>query len=155
MFQKIGLNNLTGNVMVLIVDKKRSIGEAAREVGVPEHVLRFWEKEFSDYIQPVIGSGKRRYYYDNDIAILLTIKKYLYEKGYTIKGLNNLFRNNEVDLRSERNLQENFEEVTVRRTPPAVGSGTVDRSVIRGNIRYDLKSLKLKLNKFYEKLKEV
>jgi DNA-binding transcriptional MerR regulator len=140
--------------MALIVDKKRSIGEAAREVGVPEHVLRFWEKEFGDYIQPVIGSGKRRYYYDDDITILMTIKKYLYEKGYTIKGLNNLFKNNEVDLRSEKNIQENVEEKVVKHVS-STDNGIINNNVINGSIRYDLKSLKLKMNKFYEKLKEV
>ena len=78
-----------------MIDKKRSIGLAAKEIGVQEHVIRFWETQFTDIITPTIGAGGRRYYYNKDIDILLTIKKYLYEDGYTIKGLQNLLLKNQ------------------------------------------------------------
>lgn len=83
--------------MALIIDKKRSIGEAARELGIPEHVIRFWGAQFRDYIKPSLGAGKRRYFYDKDMKVLQTIKYYLYDRGYTIKGLNKLLE--------EENLQ--------------------------------------------------
>jgi DNA-binding transcriptional MerR regulator len=138
--------------MALIVDKKRSIGEAAREIGVPEHVLRFWEKEFVDYIKPSIGNGGRRYYYNDNITVLLTIKKYLYENGYTIKGLNNLFKNNRIDLLDKgvhiQNAQkENIGCDDINKTPPQQFSQN-------NNIKFDLRNLKYKLNNFYEKLKD-
>jgi DNA-binding transcriptional MerR regulator len=142
--------------MALTIDKKRSIGDAAKEVGVVEHVLRFWEKEFCEYIQPVLGAGGRRYYYNDDIAILLTIKKYLKEDGYTIKGLKNLFKNNEIDLRGGVNTRnETPKNVIIDREhkEPVVNANFNSGNM--GNIRYDLKNLKHKLNKFYEKLKEV
>ena len=33
--------------------------------------------DFVDVIKPSIGAGGRRYYYDDDIEVLLKIKKYL------------------------------------------------------------------------------
>ena len=56
-----------------VIDRKRSIGLASKEVGLDDHVLRFWEKEFPQ-IKPDIGKGARRYYFDKDIE---NIKRYL------------------------------------------------------------------------------
>lgn len=80
------------------IDKKRPIGSAAKEVGVQEHVIRFWESQFPNHIVPTIGLGGRRYYYDKDVEILLTIKDYLHNKGYTIKGLQSLLESGGFDL---------------------------------------------------------
>lgn len=74
---------------MLIKDSKRSIGQAAKEVGISETVIRYWETQFPDYIQPTVGLGGRRYYYNKDIKILINIKDFLYTQGYTIKGLQN------------------------------------------------------------------
>ena len=68
----------------------RTIGEAASELGVPQHVLRFWEVKFSQ-ISPVKRRGGRRYYRPKDIDLLLKIRKLLYDDGYTIKGVQKLF----------------------------------------------------------------
>lgn len=78
---------------------------AAKELGIQEHVIRFWETQFPNIITPTIGAGSRRYYYDRDIEILLKIKKYLYEDGYTIKGLQNLLSRNSI-FNEDRN--DNF-----------------------------------------------
>ena len=47
----------------------RSISEAADELGVPQHVLRFWETKFS-FIRPMKRAGGRRFYRPQDIAVL-------------------------------------------------------------------------------------
>ena len=75
------------------MDKKRSIGMASAELDIPTHVIRFWETQFPKLIKPKIGKGNRRYYYDKEMYILDLIKKYLYQEGYTIKGLQKLFLN--------------------------------------------------------------
>ena len=67
----------------------RTIGEAASELDVPQHVLRFWEAKFSQ-ITPVKRRGGRRYYRPKDIDLLLKIRKLLYQDGYTIKGVQKL-----------------------------------------------------------------
>ena len=67
-------------------DAFRTISEAADELGVPQHVLRFWETRFS-FIRPMKRAGGRRFYRPHDIEILAAIKTMLHGKGYSIKGV--------------------------------------------------------------------
>ena len=63
----------------------RTIGEAADAVGVPQHVLRFWETRF-EALQPLKRGGNRRYYRPADMALLHTIRAMLHDQGLTIRG---------------------------------------------------------------------
>lgn len=67
----------------------RTIGEAADELEVPAHVLRFWETKFPQ-LKPVKRSGGRRYYRPEDIRLLHRIRQWLYRDGYTIRGAQQL-----------------------------------------------------------------
>ncbi len=69
----------------------RTIGEVAEQLGLPQHVLRFWEKKFHQ-IKPVKRNGGRRYYRTGDIALLEEVRVLLHEQGYTIKGVQKLLR---------------------------------------------------------------
>ncbi len=69
----------------------RSISEAADALGVPQHVLRFWETKFS-FIRPMKRAGGRRFYRPLDIAVLAEVRRLLHEEGYTIKGVQKLHR---------------------------------------------------------------
>src|SRR5271167_4622431 len=69
----------------------RSISEAADALGVPQHVLRFWETKFS-FIRPMKRAGGRRFYRPLDIAVLAEVRRLLHEEGYTIKGVQRLHR---------------------------------------------------------------
>ena len=62
------------------------IGEAGNIVGVPNHVLRYWEKEFPS-LKPEKFTNKQRIYSKKDIKILLLIKLLLYEEKFSIEGL--------------------------------------------------------------------
>lgn len=63
----------------------RTISEAAEEIGVPAHVLRFWETRFSQ-LQPMKRAGGRRFYRPADMALLRQIKGLLHNQGMTIRG---------------------------------------------------------------------
>ncbi len=63
----------------------RTISEAADEIGVPAHVLRFWETRFS-MLQPLKRAGGRRYYRPVDMSLLRQIKVLLHDCGMTIRG---------------------------------------------------------------------
>lgn len=63
----------------------RTISEAADEIGVPAHVLRFWETRFS-MLQPLKRAGGRRYYRPVDMSLLRQIKALLHDDGMTIRG---------------------------------------------------------------------
>ncbi|MBD87256.1 MAG: MerR family transcriptional regulator [Rhodospirillaceae bacterium] len=69
----------------------RTISEVSRELDVPQHVLRFWETKFSQ-IRPMKRAGGRRYYRPEDVCILLGIREFLYDDGYTIRGVQKLIR---------------------------------------------------------------
>lgn len=69
----------------------RTISEAADELSVPQHVLRFWETKFS-FIRPMKRAGGRRFYRPSDIAVLRGVRRLLHDEGYTIKGVQRLHR---------------------------------------------------------------
>src|SRR5437868_7977521 len=69
----------------------RTISEAADELGVPQHVLRFWETKFS-FIRPMKRAGGRRFYRPQDISVLSGVRRLLHDEGYTIKGVQRLHR---------------------------------------------------------------
>ena len=69
----------------------RSISEAADELDLPQHVLRFWESRFHD-IRPMKRGGGRRYYRPDDINLLRGIRHLLYGEGYTIRGVQRILR---------------------------------------------------------------
>ena len=69
----------------------RTISEVAAELDVQQHVLRFWESKFPE-IKPLKCGGGRRYYRPEDVALLQRIRHLLYEEKYTIKGVQQMFR---------------------------------------------------------------
>jgi DNA-binding transcriptional MerR regulator len=73
----------------------RTISEAADELGVPQHVLRFWETKFS-FIRPMKRAGGRRFYRPQDLMVLKGVRALLHEDGYTIKGVQRLHKEHGV-----------------------------------------------------------
>lgn len=69
----------------------RTIAEVARELDLPQHVLRFWETKFPQ-IKPLKRRGGRRYYRPADVALLARVRGLLYQDGYTIRGVQKLLR---------------------------------------------------------------
>lgn len=61
------------------------IKEVCNLTGLKPHVLRYWEQEFKD-IKPVKSPRGQRLYKRKDLDTILTIKKLLYEKKFTIDG---------------------------------------------------------------------
>jgi DNA-binding transcriptional MerR regulator len=72
-------------------DAFRTISEAAEELDVPQHVLRFWESRFHE-IKPLKRGGNRRFYRPEDVDLLRGIRHLLYGEGYTIRGVQRLLR---------------------------------------------------------------
>jgi DNA-binding transcriptional MerR regulator len=72
-------------------DAFRTISEAAEELNVPQHVLRFWETRFAQ-IKPMKRAGGRRYYRPGDVELLKGIRGLLYTEGYTIRGVQKILK---------------------------------------------------------------
>ena len=64
----------------------KTIGEVSNQVKVETHILRSWEEHFVQ-IKPLKRKGGRRLYSENHISIIRTIKKMIYDEGYTVKGV--------------------------------------------------------------------
>jgi DNA-binding transcriptional MerR regulator len=67
----------------------RTIGEVADELGLPQHILRYWETRFPE-LRPLQRAGNRRYYRPEDVALATRINQLLNHEGYTVKGVQKL-----------------------------------------------------------------
>lgn len=62
-----------------------TISELATELGLPQHILRYWETRFPQ-LKPLQRSGNRRYYRPADVELARKIHKLLNVQGFTVKG---------------------------------------------------------------------
>ena len=69
----------------------RTIGELAGDLGVPQHILRYWETRFPQ-LRPLQRAGNRRYYRPADVDLARTIHRLLNSEGYTVRGVQKLLR---------------------------------------------------------------
>jgi DNA-binding transcriptional MerR regulator len=61
------------------------IGEVSRLTNLKPFVLRYWETEFP-MLEPVKSSSGHRLYRQEDVDMVLRIKRLLYDEGFTIAG---------------------------------------------------------------------
>ena len=74
----------------------RNIGEVSLELGVKKHVLRFWEAKFPQ-LKPMKRGGGRRLYRPSDVELLRGLHDLLQNKGYTIRGVQKILREDGVE----------------------------------------------------------
>ncbi|ETO91667.1 MAG: transcriptional regulator [Candidatus Xenolissoclinum pacificiensis L6] len=86
----------------------KTITEVARELGIKEYVLRYWETQFPQ-INPSRQKGKRLYDI-NDVKTIKTIQDLLHNQKYTIQGAKNfLYFENEQD--NDKNMLDVLAEL--------------------------------------------
>ncbi len=113
----------------------RTIGELAKELAVPQHILRYWETKFSQ-LKPLTRAGNRRYYRPDDVALARRIHDLLYRQGYTVKGVQKLLATKTSAPAAEG------QPAPVQPTPPAEASQPAHAPRI---ILDDLKQIRAKL----------
>jgi DNA-binding transcriptional MerR regulator len=69
----------------------KTIGELSVELGVAQHILRYWETKFPQ-LKPMQRAGNRRYYRPADVDLARRINRLLNEEGYTVRGVQKLLR---------------------------------------------------------------
>jgi DNA-binding transcriptional MerR regulator len=74
----------------------RTIGELSADLGVPQHILRYWETRFPQ-LRPLTRAGNRRYYRPEDVALVRRIHQALSHDGFTIKGVQKLLAGGPID----------------------------------------------------------
>ena len=120
--------------------KYKTIGEVARQLNLVDkksgqlqtHTIRYWETQFKQ-IKPTIMAGRRRYYSDKNIKILIFIKSLLREKGLTIYGVKKLL--------DEKNLESIDDSVNFGVYRPTNKSTKVIKEKLK-NISKIIKELK-------------
>jgi DNA-binding transcriptional MerR regulator len=68
-----------------------TIGELSQELGVAQHILRYWETRFPQ-LRPMQRAGNRRYYRPADVELVRKIDRLLNHEGYTVRGVQKLLR---------------------------------------------------------------
>ena len=68
-----------------------TIGELSQELGIPQHILRYWETRFPQ-LRPMQRAGNRRYYRPADVELARRIHRLLNQEGYTVRGVQKLLR---------------------------------------------------------------
>ena len=68
-----------------------TIGELSQELGVAQHILRYWETRFPQ-LRPMQRAGNRRYYRPADVELARKINRLLNQEGYTVRGVQKLLR---------------------------------------------------------------
>jgi len=84
-----------------------TIGELARELGVAQHILRYWESRFPQ-LRPLQRSGNRRYYRPRDVEIARQINRLLNVEGFTVRGAQRAL----ADARKARQATEPTPDLT-------------------------------------------
>lgn len=101
-----------------------SMGEVSNLTGLAPHVLRNWEKTYTQ-LSPRKNSAGNRAYTEDEVNLIFKIKELLEDKKYTSEGVKNVLNG---DL-------ESFEETE-----------------LSPDIKKDLSEMKLFLNQLLEKL---
>jgi DNA-binding transcriptional MerR regulator len=82
--------------MAKSIEAFRTISEVSDDLGIPKHVLRFWEAKFTQ-LKPMKRGGGRRYYRPEDLELLTGIHRLLHSAGYTIRGVQKILREQGVE----------------------------------------------------------
>jgi DNA-binding transcriptional MerR regulator len=73
-----------------------TIGELSQQLGVAQHILRYWESKFPQ-LRPMQRAGNRRYYRPADVELARRINRLLNEEGYTVRGVQKLLRDRNAE----------------------------------------------------------
>ncbi len=82
-----------------------SIGEVSKIAGVPAYLLRYWERFFSE-LNPARDTRDNRRYTNKDIAMVLTIKGLVYEKGYKLEKASQIVKGGTNDTEADERAEE-------------------------------------------------
>ena len=92
--------------------EKLTINQVSDILQVEASTIRFWEKEFEEYLKVDCTKGRRKRYTEENLELFSSIKELLYTEQYTIKGAK---RRLELDqaLTSALGIEQNFKDTVV------------------------------------------
>jgi DNA-binding transcriptional MerR regulator len=99
----------------------KTIGELSAELGVAQHILRYWETRFPE-LRPLQRAGNRRYYRPADVDLARRIHRLLNHEGYTVRGVQKVLR----DKTQNAETPDGDEAFAIPPAPPPVAAPTFD-----------------------------
>jgi DNA-binding transcriptional MerR regulator len=93
-----------------------TIGELSQELGVAQHILRYWETRFPQ-LRPMQRAGNRRYYRPADVDLVRRIDRLLNQEGYTVRGVQKVLREKGESGASELQLTPHLAAVAAASEP--------------------------------------
>ena len=103
-----------GSYKAIAMDKSLklyySIREVAEEMGIPEHTLRFWEKEIKQ-LKPKKTTGGTRQYTREDIELVKLIHHLVKEQGLTLKAAQARLKTSRKNVVSSQEIAERLKAV--------------------------------------------
>ncbi|WP_421774080.1 MerR family transcriptional regulator [Gracilimonas sp.] len=72
-----------------------SMGEVSKLTGLEPHVLRNWEKTYTE-LSPKKNSAGNRVYKEQELALIFKIKELLHDKKYSSEGVQEILRDGEI-----------------------------------------------------------
>ena len=100
----------------------KTIGELSEDLGVAQHILRYWESKFPQ-LRPLQRAGNRRYYRPADVELARTINRLLNRDGYTVRGVQKLLRERGPDADARGGQPESAQPEPA---PAAAAAGGID-----------------------------
>jgi len=94
-----------------------SIGDVSKIIGVPPHTIRYWEREFPQFLIPPRTLGRQRRYGSSQIFNIKKIYTMLKEDGYSIAG-------------AKRALANQNRQSTVNTLPHGIDQETAEKIII-------------------------
>ena len=100
----------------------KTIGELSHELGVAQHILRYWETRFPQ-LRPMQRAGNRRYYRPADVDLARRIHQLLTQEGYTVRGVQKVLRDKEAQAVEVGHAAR---EIASPLSPPADPAQSID-----------------------------
>ena len=107
-----------------------------------QHVLRYWEKEFTQ-LTPITRRGNRRYYQQEEVLLIRKIRQLLYFDGFTIQGAKS-------KLSDRQFIKETTSKVEIEKAQAELPLSAEQQE---NNTSENLKNLKIQLNEVLKILK--
>jgi DNA-binding transcriptional MerR regulator len=100
----------------------KTIGELSNELGVAQHILRYWETRFPQ-LRPMQRAGNRRYYRPADVDLARRIHRLLDQEGYTVRGVQKVLRDKEAQAVEASSVAPEIAEPTPQYSAPEPAAG--------------------------------
>ncbi len=71
---------------VILSNALYSISQVNALTGVPKSTIRFWEKEFDEFLIPLRTAGNQRRYDIKTVEVIGRINQLVNSEGYTLEG---------------------------------------------------------------------